>query len=397
MLSPLTSQVPKLFWAPDYDILPTEPTYGIKALFYEGREYLGKPTRVFAYYGTPEHAPGERVPAIVLVHGGGGTAYDVWIKQWNARGYAAIAIDTTGRFPGDDGRGRSYREGMRVDYAPRTRREEGEWISGPDNDEARIEGKPIDQTWLYHAVSAVILAHSLLRSFPDVDEERVGIMGISWGGVLASHTLAYDRRFAFAIPVYGSAFLSTGDSKINRTYRSFGVDGIFDSAKGLDTVPFPVLWMCHDSDCNFSIDANTRSYLATQHAGAVLAIAAMGHSHSCAWNRHEPFAFADGAIGRGPGLLCRVLTEPKGFGEVNFKIAVGEGAEGVRAVCHYLNTPMTFDEAGKYAYEWRHLGATVEDGTVSFTLPPEAMSYYVSIEWFGDGKLHAISTCYITE
>ena len=396
MLTHLTKTVPSFWWAPDYDILPTEPTFGVRALFFEGREYRKKPTRVFAYYGVPAHREGERLPAVILVHGGCGTAFDVWVKQWCDRGYAALALDVMGRFPSDNAKGISWREARpELTAAVRCRRDEGDWISPPPNDEAMSRG-PLEEMWLYHAISAVISAHSLLLSFPEIDPARTGIMGASWGGVLASHAIAYDRRFAFAIPVYGSPFLATGDSKINRTYRNYEIDRFFDAQKGLDTIPFPILWQCHDSDCNFSIDVNTRAYLATRHAGAVLTIANMGHSHSAAAAREEPFVFADCAVGRGPGLACRILSEPQGGGEVSFRLAIGKGAEGLCAVCHYLDTPMSFDETGKYAYTWRHLPTRLEGDIVSFTLPPEAMSYYVSVSWRQDGKALAISTCYTT-
>src|SRR4051794_2950330 len=48
---------------------------GVKAVFFAGPEYKGKPTRVFAWIGLPEKSnPPKKVPGIVLVHGGGGTA-----------------------------------------------------------------------------------------------------------------------------------------------------------------------------------------------------------------------------------------------------------------------------------------------------------------------------------
>ena len=393
MLTHLTDTVPEFQWAPEYDILPTEPTFGVRALFFRGCDYKGKRTRVFAYYGIPEHKPGERVPAILLVHGGMGTAFDEWVKQWCDRGYAALAIDTTGKYPTEEARGKHCSEGM---FELRTRCEEGEVISTPKNDECRSYGPP-EEMWLYHATGAVILAHSLLRSFPEVDPERVGIMGISWGGVLTSYAMAYDRRFAFSIPFYGSPFLATGDSKINRTFRDYGIDRHFDAQTGLETIPFPVLWECHDSDCNFSIDANTRAYLATRHAGAVLTIAPMGHSARAAWRRNEPFLFADGAIGRGKGLGCRVVTQPSGFGKVSFTVSIGSGVEGLSAVCYYLNTPMTFDEDGKYAYKWLRVPASVEGECISFTLPDDAMSYYVSLNWTEEDMPLGIRTAYITE
>ena len=47
----------------------------------------------------------------------------------------------------------------------------------------------------------VILAHSLLRSWPRVDPERIGLTGISWGGYLTCIATGVDNRFKFAIPV----------------------------------------------------------------------------------------------------------------------------------------------------------------------------------------------------
>ncbi|MBI3922802.1 MAG: hypothetical protein HY318_15385, partial [Armatimonadetes bacterium] len=72
---------------------------GVKALFYEGRPFKGKPTRVFAWLGMPKVEPGKKVPGIVLVHGGGGTAFDNWVRLWAERGYAAISMDTCGCVP----------------------------------------------------------------------------------------------------------------------------------------------------------------------------------------------------------------------------------------------------------------------------------------------------------
>ena len=49
---------------------------GVEPIFIEGEPLKGKPTRVFAWWGLPEGASADRkVPAMVLVHGGGGTAF----------------------------------------------------------------------------------------------------------------------------------------------------------------------------------------------------------------------------------------------------------------------------------------------------------------------------------
>ena len=42
---------------------------------------------------------------------------------------------------------------------------------------------------------------------PEVDGNRVGIVGISWGGYLTCLAADLDPRFKFAISVYGCGFL----------------------------------------------------------------------------------------------------------------------------------------------------------------------------------------------
>ena len=70
---------------------------GVKSIFYAGVPYEGKATRVFAYLAVPKVKPGEKVPGLVLVHGGAGSAFRRWAKFWCDQGYAAISMDTCGR------------------------------------------------------------------------------------------------------------------------------------------------------------------------------------------------------------------------------------------------------------------------------------------------------------
>lgn len=75
-----------------------EKSQPISTLYYSAEDYRGKATRVFAYYGVPEGASAEnKKPAMVLVHGGGGTAFKEWVEIWVKRGYVAIAMDLAGK------------------------------------------------------------------------------------------------------------------------------------------------------------------------------------------------------------------------------------------------------------------------------------------------------------
>src|SRR5262245_33192459 len=152
----------------------------VRALLYQGEPYGGQPTRVFAYYATPGILSGnsqsdKNLPAVVLIHGGGGTAFRDWVEIWAKRGYAAIAMDLAGSRP-IEGTNAHQREN-------RSRLPVGGPGQGDDTKFGNI-AQPVSEQWPYHAVAAAIRAHSLIRGFPEVDSSRTAVTGISWGGYL---------------------------------------------------------------------------------------------------------------------------------------------------------------------------------------------------------------------
>ena len=89
-------QPPKFRWEDDHS--------PVRSLLFEGESLNGNRTEVFAYYSTPGILNGRSgfetdLPAVVLLHGGGGTAFSAWVQMWAERGYAAIAMDLGGKRP----------------------------------------------------------------------------------------------------------------------------------------------------------------------------------------------------------------------------------------------------------------------------------------------------------
>src|SRR5262249_55463954 len=147
--------------------------------------YQGKPTRVFAYLARPEKVEGKR-PAMVLVHGGGGSAFKEWAELWAQRGYVALAMDLAGQ------------------GADHKRLADG----GPaQDDDTKFGDVPLREAWPYHAVADVLRGVALVAALPEVDAERLGITGISWGGYLTCLVAGLDDRLKVAVPVYGCGFL----------------------------------------------------------------------------------------------------------------------------------------------------------------------------------------------
>ena len=54
-------------------------------------------TKTFAWLVFRKESRARKVPGIVLVHGGGGTAFKEWVERWNNHGFAAISIAVEGQ------------------------------------------------------------------------------------------------------------------------------------------------------------------------------------------------------------------------------------------------------------------------------------------------------------
>lgn len=270
---------------------------GVKALYYESVPWRGKPTRVFAYYGAPE---GKKLPAMVLVHGGGGTAFAEWVRMWNARGYAAIAMDTSGMAP--------ERAAAEKLWNPaRAHHEHG----GPEGwgGFAAVDEAKEDQ-WTYHAVAAVVRGHSLLRSMPEVDAKRIGVTGISWGGYLTNIVAGIDGRFRFAAPVYGCGYLGE-DSAWLKNFAEMGAErakkwlGWWDPSVYLPGAKMPMLWVTGTNDFAYPMGSLRKSYRLPRGERTLAVRVRMKHGHPDGARPEEIFAYA-GAMLRGERPLVRI-------------------------------------------------------------------------------------------
>ncbi|HOX37747.1 MAG TPA: acetylxylan esterase [Candidatus Brocadiia bacterium] len=278
---------------------------GIRALFYDGPAWKGKPTRVFAWYGAPKtaasdagNAVGKKLPAMVLVHGGGGTAFAEWVKLWNSRGYAAIAMDTCGCVP-------------RGKYGDWHRHDAG----GPPGWGGfdRIDDDPRDQ-WTWQAVAGVILAHSLIRSFPEVDPEMTGITGISWGGYLTCIIAGADPRFKFAAPVYGCGYLGDNSAWLPN-FKQMGEEkasrwlGLWDPSVYLPLAKMPMLWVTGTNDFAYPMDSLQKSYRLAPGPDSLCIRVRMPHGHGGAGeNPPEIGVFAESVL-RGGLPLTRATAQ----------------------------------------------------------------------------------------
>jgi len=273
-------------------------TGAIKPLFFESLPYRGKPTRVFAWLGLPAARPG-KVPGVVLVHGGGGTAFKEWVQKWNDRGFAAISIAVEGqtdeRIPGALPGAQWKRHATA-----------GPARTGIYGDSA----EPLTDQWMYHAVADVVLANSLLRSLPEVDAARVGVCGISWGGIITSTVVGIDPRFAFGIPIYGCGALDRIPNQYGRALADLALyREVWEPLLRLPRATMPLLWLTGPRDAHFPLDAQQASYRAAPGPRLVSVPFDLKHGHAAGWNPPDSYAFAQAVVETGRPWAREVSQE----------------------------------------------------------------------------------------
>ncbi len=358
----------------DKELADKLPAEGVKSIFFEGVPYQGKPTRVFAYYGVPANPEGKKLPAMVLIHGGGGTAFDRWVKVWNARGYAAIAMDTCGCVPvGTYGKWERHAHG------------------GPPGWDASFNQleSPVQDQWTFHAVSSAVLAHSLIRSFPEIDANRIGVTGISWGGYLTSIVAGVDARFKFAAPVYGCGYLGENSAWLG-SFEKLGPEKAsiwlrqWDPAGYLPRAKMPFLWVNGTNDFAYPMDSWQKSYQLPPGDRALCLRIRMPHGHGPAGeNPDEIHIFAN-----------QILKQEKPLPRIKEQ---GHSADEAWAT---FQSEVTITKAelaftrdgGKWQdRQWDQIPAAVDTptGRISAKIPPNAKVFYLNLF---DDRNCAVST-----
>lgn len=339
-------------------------------IYFDALDYRGAPTKVFGWLGVPEGVSNP-MPGVVLVHGGGGSAFHEWVQRWNDRGYAALSIAVEGQTDIRDPETKSW--------------EQHEW-AGPsrvgiygDSDE------PLEDQWMYHAVANTILANSLLRSFPEVDADRVGVMGISWGGVITSTVMGIDDRFAFVIPVYGCGGLDETENQYGRSLSNNEVyKQAWDPNLRLPRAQMPSLWLSWPGDQHFPLDRLSKSADLASGSSLLTLVPGMGHGHGSGWNRPESYAFADSVVQSGKAW-CAVFKTNVLPGRVAARFQPTQKLDAATLVWTADSGP-TGDRT--WSQSPANLKQVGDDWIVTADLPPGATACFLNV---ASGDLTATS------
>lgn len=312
--------LPRLRQPPAMQPAAEAPVDGVEAIWIDGLPFQGKPTKAFAYLGMPAMPaqltaaadaqpaePNTKIPGVVLVHGGGGSAFADWVKTWTARGYAAIAVDLEGQIPKRDATGKAW---IRTDSLGHP------WGGGPARHGQAFGDcfdRPFEEQWPYHAVADTLLACSLLAARPEVDPSRIGLVGISWGSVVCTIAAGIDDRPAFVVPQYIGGFLNL-DSGWCEFMKPRPQTWAWDPANFYGALPSTRktqwLWINGANDAYGTPPMMNASFRATAPHSWMTISPTLGHSHIWAADQvGEIYAFADAVTKSAPPLARITKTE----------------------------------------------------------------------------------------
>jgi len=355
----------------------------IQSLVYEGEPVDGKPTEVFAFFASPRTlgilAEGENVPGIVLIHGGGGTAFSDWVWMWAKRGYAAIAMDLSGHRPPEP---RYDESGKKIADAHHPKDQRIRLPKGGLNqthaEKFQSIGGPIDDDWPYHAVCNVMKAHTLLRSFPEVEASLTAVTGISWGGYTTCLAASLDDRFSAAVPVYGCGFLHVGESVQKPSIDALGERKdlwvqAYDPSSHLSKCTVPMLWVNGTHDKHYVLDSYAKSYRLVSSAQTFRIEPRMRHSHQAGWAPDEIQIFMDSLLKNGKPLpeLGKLQTWKDQTVAVDYTSAVPLA----EAQLHFTR------EAGiRTGRNWESRPAKMEENRIlAEGLPKDANTFFITV------------------
>ncbi len=374
-LTELKRNIPAMKW-----VRQDQPVH---SLTYAGEKYQGKDTEVFAFYASPitlgEAKPGAKFPGVVLIHGGGGTAFADWVHLWAKRGYAAIAMDLNGSRPPE------------VEFDPKTGMAIGNGHRGerkrlPNGGPAHGHPEKFDcvltpdtsDDWPFHAAASVMRAHSLLRSFPEVDAEHTAVTGISWGGYTTCLVASLDDRFKAAVPVYGCGFLHEGESvqkpsidKLDPEHRALWVKE-YDPGSLLPRCHVPILFVNGTNDVHYVLDSYMKSYNAVPGEKHIRIQVKMSHGHPPGWAPKEIGLFIDSKC-RGGDPLPNPAA-PAASGE-NVTVSCESKIPLKKAEINY-----TTDTGLRSKREWKSSPAKIDGHTITAPKPPaEANTWFITV------------------
>lgn len=163
-----------------------------QSVTFRGADFNGKPTKIFAWYSRPEKAG--KYPAVLQIHGAGLTTLDP-NPDYAKNGFACLVIDWAGEC-----------RDRKVPRKPPTSE-----FSSPGNMASRKNGKwqiaGVETDGIRNGVLFARRALEFLRNRPEVDRNKLMVVGSSAGAHLTLLLLGQEKELHAAVVKYGCAYI----------------------------------------------------------------------------------------------------------------------------------------------------------------------------------------------
>ncbi len=208
-----------------------------KEFYFTSEVAGGEPYRIYAIYSAPKTSG--KVPAILYIHGATGTADRAMVAEWVKRGYACLSFDWTAN-PKD----KQFKRTQFSKFGDLTEADSGgSFVSPPE------------RSRMHQTIIAARRALSWLQLQPEVEPDKLGVLGISWGGFASLLLNGIDDRIKALVNVYGAGF-----------YQEFGLNGgCFGVTGPLQVLPREqqVEWLSHFDPAHYLSKAHAPTLMFT--------------------------------------------------------------------------------------------------------------------------------------
>ena len=306
---------------------------------------------IFAYFGYPKGA--QKLPAFVWNQSSMAQASTHFVELGARRGYAVLCIDYP--FPGYRSSGGYPHRGLTV-----------------GDDPARAP--------LAHAAIALLKGVTYLESRPEVDKDRIGMAGSSWGGFMTTLLVGLDSRLKA-----GSCFFGTGNLQLGCAwFKGACADPAtadrwrttIDPAWRLTKTKTPISWCTGTLDHFYWMPALMKTY---EMAGGKKHLGLIAN-----WDHGLPPIMDDEVL----GWLDVHLQGHPAFPELT-PITVSRQDEKAVASWTFAASPerqpvaadlmLSTGDAGNWCCRnWITLPARIEGSTCTATLPTSSLPYFIS-------------------
>jgi dienelactone hydrolase len=308
---------------------------------------------IFAFFSYPKGA--EKLPAFIWNQGGLGQANTYWTEFGAKRGYATLCIDFP--IPGYRSRGGyAINSGIELTDDPK-------------------------KAPIYHGAVALLKAVSFLQSRKEVDKDRIGMAGSSWGGFYTTLMCGVDPRLKACSAMFGCGAMQLGNTWWDSGGNSAKRDAAFrerwrttlDPALRLPKSKTPIGWFTGTDDFAYWMPALMASYAAAGGPKHLTLIPNWDHGLPEIGDE-QVFAWVDAHLKGAPAFDTVTPLEVKGKGnrlEATWKFS---GPRKIKSA----DLILSYGDAGNWTSRyWIKLDAKIKDGVSLARLPAAHVAQYV--------------------